>query len=54
MNWVDLKIHLAPIFMNQINEVSKNYMSNLSLINYFLLFFKNSFIKRIKIESRPK
>ena len=27
MKWVDLKIHLAPLFMNQINEVSKEYMS---------------------------
>ena len=27
MNWVDLKIHLAPIFTKQIDEVSKKYMS---------------------------
>jgi len=28
MKWVDLKIHLAPLFSRQINEVSKLYMSN--------------------------
>lgn len=30
MKWVDLKIHLAPLFMKQINEVSQYYMSNLT------------------------
>ena len=27
MKWVDLKIHLAPLFTQQINEVSQIYMS---------------------------
>ena len=29
MKWVELKIHLVPKFMDQINEVAKLYMSNL-------------------------
>ena len=36
MKWVELKIHLAPKFMDQINEVSKIYMSN------FILYIINN------------
>ena len=28
MKWVDLKLHLAPLFTQQIDEVSKIYLSN--------------------------
>ena len=27
MKWVDLKLHLAPLFTQQIDEVSKIYLS---------------------------
>ena len=36
MKWVELKIHLVPKFMDQINEVSKIYMSNLTLHIIFI------------------
>jgi hypothetical protein len=34
MKWVDLKLHLAPLFTQQIDEVSKHYLSK----EYFYKF----------------
>ena len=41
MKWVDLKIHLAPLFSQQIDEVSKLYMckyfvSKIYMCKYFI------------------
>lgn len=53
MKWIDLKIHLAPLFMKQINEVSKNYMSKyIQIFNPFLLIIRLN--KRITFKSRTK
>ena len=38
MKWVDLKIHLAPFVMKQINEVSKKYMSKYLFFLKLILF----------------
>ena len=35
MKWVDLKIHLAPLFSQQIDEVSKIYMCKYLFNNNF-------------------
>ena len=55
MIWVDLKIHLAPLFMKQIDEVSKRYISNFIYIHIIYHILKKiELIRELRTNSDGK